>query len=188
MKSLYLTAILPPEELTQQIDEIRKECAVRFNVKAALKPPVHITLYKPIKLEADREKELLQILQGIKRNHEPFKVELENFDTFNSTVVYIRVLKNQGLWNLEHEIKKAYKDRGIDTEEESSNKAYHPHITIAYRDIPRATFPVMWTAYKNKKFKRNFMASHFTLLKHNGEKWLPLQNFDLMKSEDLSLF
>jgi 2'-5' RNA ligase len=188
MKSLYLTAILPPEELTQQIDEIRQECASRFNVKAALKPPVHITLFKPIKLESDREKELLQILQGIKHNHEPFKIELENFDTFNSRVVYIRVLKNHSLWDLEHQITKAYKHHQIDGQEVGSNKAFHPHITIAFRDIAPATFPVMWAEYKNKKFKRAFVADHFTLLKHNGEKWLPFQNFELQKPEDLSLF
>ncbi|MBS1587392.1 MAG: hypothetical protein JSS82_17800 [Bacteroidetes bacterium] len=44
VKCQYLLAIRPPAELTDEIHQIRIAFAEKYNCKAALKPPVHITL------------------------------------------------------------------------------------------------------------------------------------------------
>jgi len=188
MKNLYLTAILPPEDLTEQIDAIRKECAELFGVEAALKPPVHITLFRPFSIEDERENQILKLLSPIGHHHSSFKVNLENFDTFNNQVVFIRVLKNEGLADLQREISGIYNRNKIDPKEFKSRSTFNPHITIAYRDIPAAVFPAMWEVYKNRKFKRSFTAESFILLKHDGKKWQPFKEFTLKKQEENLLF
>lgn len=188
MRNLYLTAILPPQPLSEQVDTVRKECAAQFDVKAALKPPVHITLFRPFFIEAEREAQLIKLLSPITYNHKPFEIVLENFDTFNSRVVFIRVLKNEALGNLQREISRIYNQNKIDPKEVKRNTVFHPHITIAYRDIPAAVFPALWAAYKNKKFKRVFTADHFSLLKHDGKKWQPFKEYYFNKMETATLF
>lgn len=188
MKSLYLTAIVPDAELTDQIEEIRRECAECYNVKAALKPPVHITLFKPISVEFEREKELVRVLNEVSSKHQPFTLSLENFDTFNNQVVFIKVLKTEPLGNLQKDISSVYHRRHLETEEIKSKKTFHPHITIAYRDIPRTTFPALWNEYKNKRFKRNFSVNGFILFKHNGHKWEVFEEFTLRKVDESLLF
>ena len=42
---LHLWAIVPPPDMAQQIDDLRKEFSVNFQCFKALKPPVHCTLY-----------------------------------------------------------------------------------------------------------------------------------------------
>jgi 2'-5' RNA ligase len=188
MENLYLTAILPPEQLTEQIDEIRKECAEKFNVKAGLKPPVHITLFRPFKLESEREEHLLKILNPVTYNYDPFEISLENFDTFHSHVVFIRVTRNKELLDLQHEISGIYNRNKIDFQEVKSRQSFKPHITIAYRDIPAPIFPNMWSEYKDRKFKRRFLINHFTLLKHDGKRWQRFKDYYLKKEAELSLF
>src|SRR4051812_7649454 len=93
MKNLYLIAILPPEQLSEQIDSIRHECAERYHVKAGLKPPVHITLFRTFFLETHLEDYLLKLLLPVTDN-QPFEQELDNFNSFNMHALYICAIKN----------------------------------------------------------------------------------------------
>ena len=61
--SLYLTAILPPKDLSEQIDDIRQELSDRYKIFAALKPPVHITLFRPVNIDESIEDNLVKLLK-----------------------------------------------------------------------------------------------------------------------------
>ncbi|WP_423148217.1 2'-5' RNA ligase family protein [Rubrolithibacter danxiaensis] len=188
MKNLYLTAILPPEQLAIQIDEIRQECAEKFGLKAGLKPPVHITLFKPLHIDSSKEELLIKILRQTASNHEPFNINLENFDSFDIKTLFIRVEKNTHLSALQKEITYIYSKNKMEEEEIKSKNTFKPHVTIAYRDIPPHVFPLIWEDFKNRKFKRSFTVTHFSLLKHNGKKWDSFKEFPLCKPALLSLF
>jgi 2'-5' RNA ligase len=189
MQKLYLLAILPPEELSAQIDEIRKECSEKFGVLAALKPPVHITLHRPFKMEDTNEKYLYRMLSPA-RWFNIFDICLENFGSFNVQVIYVHVNKNERLSMLYRKITGIINRNKLDPREtKNGNTAFNPHITIAYRDIPAESFPKMWEEYKDRKFKRSFTADRFTLLKHDGKRWNILKEFILQpEPETLSLF
>ncbi|HCN84679.1 MAG TPA: hypothetical protein DIT07_13830 [Sphingobacteriaceae bacterium] len=187
MKNLYLIAILPPQQLSEQIDEIRKECAERHNVKAALKAPAHITLFRPFFLEPKRENWLIKLLLPA-TNQVPFEQELENFDSFNMHVVFIRAIKNASVTSLHRSISAIINRNKIDPKEVKGNTLFRPHITIAYRDIPPEVFPVMWEEYKNRKFKRDFIVESFSLLKHDCKQWNVFREFYLKQSIALTLF
>jgi 2'-5' RNA ligase len=187
MKNLYLLAILPPKQLSEQIDDIRKECAERFNVKAGLKPPVHITLFRPFFLEPEREDWLVRLLLPASVLP-PFEQELENFDSFNTHTVFIRALKNSSIAVLQRTISAIINRHKIDPKEVKGNTLFRPHVTIAYRDISPEVFPGMWEEYKNRTFKRNFKVDGFSLLKHDGKRWNILRNFPLKQSGVLTLF
>ena len=186
--SLYLTAILPPKDLSEQIDDIRKELSDRYKIFAALKPPVHITLFRPVNIDESIEDNLVKLLKPVGLKHNPFEQELLNFDSFNIQTLFIAAVKNPFLKNLQKDIAAVFNKNKIDVREVKGNTTFHPHITIAYRDIPPETFPLIWDDLKNRKFKRTFSIDRFTLLKHNGKRWEIFQEFPLQKQEDLLLF
>ncbi|MDF3077698.1 MAG: hypothetical protein K0S09_1587 [Sphingobacteriaceae bacterium] len=190
MESIYLLAILPPEELSAQINEIRQECSEKFKVYKGLKPPVHITLFRTFTMDNSLEKHLHKLLMPVTHSHHPFEQQVENFDCFNSHVLYIRVLKTEALSAMQREISAIMNKSKIDPREtKTGNTLFTPHITIAYRDIPPETFPLMWEEYQNRKFKRSFTVDRFTLLKHDFKKWNVLEEFRLAEArEELRLF
>lgn len=190
MESIYLLAIVPPEELSGQIDSIRKDCSEKFNVFKALKAPVHLPLFRTFTMDSSLEKHVYKLLIPLTHTHSPFDIELENFDCFNVHAVYIRALKSKQLGVLQKEISGIMNRSKIDPREtKTGNTLFIPHINIAYRDVTVETFPLMWEEYKNKKFKRSFKASCFTLLKHDFKQWNVLEEFKLLEAvPTLTLF
>ena len=186
--SIYLTAILPPEQLASEIDEIRKEISEKYKVYAALKPPVHITLYRPLSMEASNEDFLIKLLKPVGYSHKPFQQRLENFDSFNNKTLFIHADKNPLLQVLQSDIAAVYNKNKIDVKEQKSSDRFHPHITIAYRDVQRNVFKELWQEFKNRKFRRHYITDRFCLLKHDGKRWNLLEEFLLQQTETPTLF
>lgn len=164
MEDLYLVAILPPAGLRERIEEIRKEISLEYGVYSALKPPVHITLAAPFKLKAAMEQQLIQKLKSA-CHFDPFVQKLEDFDGFPEHTVFIKALKNPGISTLYKNLKAALKPYV-----EGSKNPFTPHLTIAYRDAKEA-YPQIMEQYQNRRFREEFLADHFTLLKHDGKRW-----------------
>lgn len=172
MAALYLIAILPPEDLSRQIHEIRVQCSEKFGIQKALKPPVHITLYRPFKMDGSFESKMLRLLQAAVSGNRPFRQELENFEAFDMHAVVIRALKNPELINLQRAVASVFRKSNIDKLPPGSRStSFRPHLTIAYRDILPEVFPLIWQEYKDARFKRSFTVDHFNLLKHDGKQW-----------------
>ncbi|SMC60371.1 2'-5' RNA ligase family protein [Pedobacter africanus] len=171
MESLYFVAILPPQEISAEIDEIRKQCSIDHKVYTALKPPVHITLAPPFKLNSQFEPKLFNSLE-LARNFPSFNQELKNFDGFPSHTVYINALKNPFISALFKTIKNALKPYSID-----NKGSITPHVTIAYRDLSDA-YPQIMEEYKRRKYKAEFTVNKFSLLKHDGKNWNLLREFE----------
>jgi 2'-5' RNA ligase len=49
--------------------------------------------------------------------------------------------------------------------------AYHPHITIGRKDIPKQLYTTAEQEYKRKIFQTTFPCNEISLLKHNGARW-----------------
>jgi len=99
MESLFFIAIIPPSPISADIDQIRKQCSLDYQVYAALKPPVHITLIPPFKLDSALEGKLISDLECC-RNFKPFDQELHNYDGFPPKVIFIKANKSHGIAQL----------------------------------------------------------------------------------------
>jgi 2'-5' RNA ligase len=178
MESLFFVAILPPPEISADIDEIRKQCSSDYQVYSALKPPVHITLIPPFKLNAALEDKLITTLQHC-RNFRSFEQELHDYDGFPPKVIFIRASKNPGIIALHKNI--TIKIRPYLKESPGS---INPHITIAYRDVEEPIYEKIMQAYSKKRFRVNFIVNKFALLKHDGKKWNMLKEFESRPEEE----
>ncbi len=180
MTNLYLLALLPPEDLSRQIHEIRLECAEKFGVQKSLKIPVHISLYRPFRVEEAFEKHLIRLLTSAASGLKAFEQTLENFEAFDMHAVVIHAKKNQGITALHSAIASVFKKNEIDKlPPGNKNFPFRPHVSIAYRDILPEIFPQIWEEYKDRKFKRHFRVNHFSLLKHDETQWNLFKDFKL---------
>lgn len=178
MESLFFVAILPPQEISAVIDEIRKQCSIDYQVYSALKPPVHITLIPPFKLNVALENKLVTSLQYC-RNFRSFEQELCDYDGFPPKVIFIRANKNPGITALHKNITTKIKPYLRE-----SPGSINPHITIAYRDVGEDVYEKIMHAYGKKRFRANFNVNKFTLLKHDGKKWNLFKEFESKPQEE----
>jgi 2'-5' RNA ligase len=181
---LYMMALMPPPDLTERIETIRKSFAEAYQCKAALKPPVHITLYPPYKESEAHEQELKRTLSRWCSGQQAFNVFLKGFNAFKQNgVIFIDVETSQPLKDLH---------KGFTTEmtkllepEIKNRQAFHPHITIGYRDIPPALFAEAMKDYLPQKFKASCAIDAVYFWRHNGKYWETIEAFPFQKQEDL---
>ena len=76
-------AIVPPEDVSEKIEDLKKQFAANFDTLKALKVPVHITLYPPFKATMDMEEKLKHLKQWA-ADQDIFELCLKNFDFFEN--------------------------------------------------------------------------------------------------------
>jgi 2'-5' RNA ligase len=178
MEYLFFVAILPPPKITDEIEEIRNQCSLDHQVYTALKPPVHITLIPPFKLEKELETKLVSSLEQ-SRSFEPFEQQLQDYGSFPPRVVFINANKNTGILALHKILKEKLKLFLKD-----SPRSFHPHITIAYRDVEPLVYEQIMEAYSKRRFRETFTVDKFTLLRHDGQKWNRYKEFESKPGHD----
>ena len=176
---LYMFAIVPSKEISATIHEERVIFAENFGFKAALKPPVHITVcphfgVNPIIAEAF-ERQMLSI-QLWADNQSQFEIILDGFDFFlnrNQPALIINIPDNIHLQNMQNSFAAYLKMMKF---RKCSPRIKH-HITIGYKDIPTKAMPAIIEAYTTRPFKASFKCDHITLWKHDRVNWRTAADF-----------
>lgn len=185
-RALHLWAIVPPPELTERIEEERKEFSQNFHCIKALRPPVHITLYQPFRASvADVEAALPELRTWIAMQP-VFPVVAKGFGFFDrrQPVVFIDVEPNDAMTALNSGIARA-SQRLFDLPE-AVRQGFHPHFTIGYRDVPKDIFPAIKKAYSRRSFYAAFAASEVSLFRHNGQRWELQYQFLLARRDNIA--
>lgn len=189
MENLFLVCIIPPATIVDDIDEIRESIAAEYNVFESLKRPAHITLYNPVKISYEQEKWFFKALEDASYL-DSFEQVLKNFKSFPPHTVYIDVIQNDGIMKLQVQIKTALKPLALIPAKEISK--FTPHLTIAFKDVKLPVYNTIMDAYGDKKFKRTFTVTGFSVYKHIDKRWRPYKEFSFKNPQDqtkpLSLF
>ena len=173
IENLYFIAIIPQEELCNEIIRFKKDFAERFASKEALKVVPHITLKTPFRLPVSEHTKLLEWIRKLYINYEPFKIELKDFGAFHNPltpVIFVHPVMNTALYSLQKEIARSFKISYPELISRYDLK-FMPHITVAYRDLEQHKFEEAWNEYKQKKFSAQFEVDKFYLLQHDTKRW-----------------
>ncbi|WP_194973545.1 2'-5' RNA ligase family protein [Aquiflexum lacus] len=176
----YFLAIVPEGLVQLQATALKNLMKEKFNLKYALKSPAHITLKMPFLWNENKEEKLGDLLAGFCRSIEPFSLNLNGFDKFGKRVIFIHVKKNQDLTDIQLLLSKFCKTE-LKLVEELSDRAYHPHMTIAFKDIKPKLFDAYWAFIKTQTFKEKLEVNDIALLKKVEGRWEVVRRFDLGK-------
>ncbi len=178
-KELYFIAIIPPEPISSELFKLKIFISNNFGGKAALKSPSHITIFPPFVFKIKRKQDLIVSLSKLSSNTNSFPVKLIGFNKFDQRVFFVNVQENKNLLSLHLDIKeKLQKEFGLFIDR-YGGKAFHPHLTLAFKDFPKKEFSNLERYFSDKKLEKEFLCDRFFLLKHNGKNWVEDVEFTL---------
>ena len=171
VKSLYFIALIPDHEFRREVKKIKENIQESYGSGHALRSPAHITLHMPFKWRDDRIHILEKNLEDFAADRSGFTIELENFGSFPKRVIFINVKESKALNILHTMLLKMAAQKLKLNNGRYRGMAFHPHMTIAFRDLKPAMFEEAWQEYQMKKLTHSFTVRSVFLLKHNGTAW-----------------
>src|SRR5258708_31800892 len=170
-KNRYLLAIIPPSPIFDQALDYKHYFKDRYQSKASLNSPPHITLHMPFEWKDSKEVYLVEAFQKISFAFTAVKVRLKNFDCFSPRVIFIRVIPSEELIVLQHNMRQfCKKELGL-FNADYKDIPLNPHVTLAFRDLKKSKFALAWEEFKDNKYEREFIVDKISLLKFVETKW-----------------
>jgi 2'-5' RNA ligase len=121
-------------------------------------------------MKEESEGELKQRLDELAESVVPFFIETNHFNCFRPRTIFIEpdiTIPLETLYASVAEFALRHPEFGA----KPDKRKFHPHITIATRDLSKKDFAEAWPLFENKKFEASWQAAHISLLSHNQKKW-----------------
>ena len=168
--SLYLIALVPDAALRARIKSLKEEVKRRFGASHALKSPAHITLQMPFRRPETFEAEMFQSLESLASRQGVLELPLKGFGCFPPRVLFVKVENHEAVRKLHRQLQKVlHEDLGFGEQEPGFR--FHPHMTIATRDLTGEAFRQAWPEFADRGFEAIFQVKSLFLLRHNGKTW-----------------
>jgi 2'-5' RNA ligase len=167
----YLIAILPPEPVASEVLKLKEYFRDKYNTKGALNSPAHITMHMPFEWRADRESKLVDAFREFTSKEGPLNIELRNFGSFPPRVIFVDVTKNPLLYESQKRLLAFCKTQLNLFNALYRDEPFHPHVTVAFRDLKKDRFTEAWEEFKDKSYHAAFECRQLSLLKHDGKYW-----------------
>lgn len=142
----------------------------RFNCLVALRSPAHITLVPPFWMNDNLENKLEDAISQFSQHQVPFEINVKNFAAFKPRVIYADVLSTPHLQTL-HDQLHEYLIGGNVFPIKKEDRSFHPHVTIATRDLHKKAFYEAWEIFKKENYIVSCGIKEISLLKHTQKKW-----------------
>jgi len=167
--AIYFIAILVEGEAGETITRFKQDAAQHFGASRALKSPPHLTLIPPFSWPAEALEALSEALSGFMAGRPMPVGRLLNFNSFPPRVIYVDVEPNIELNSFQQALETHLEQQlSIRTDREYG---FHPHVTIAFKDLREAVFPEAWAHFSAQNFAHAFQAPGIALLQHTGQCW-----------------
>ena len=168
--TMYFIALVLPADLDQKVLHWKNLMHDRYHCKVGLKSPAHITLIPPFWMEEDRQALLLADVDSIAGSMSPFIIKTKNFSAFKPRTIFIDVEKTKELDNLKQNADNFFRNNSA-YKMKMDVKSFHPHITIATRDLFKKSFYECWPIFEMEEFLKEWEANGLGVLRHNKKNW-----------------
>ena len=129
-------------------------------------------------MDEEMENDLAADVESFTATQVPFKIELKDFDAFRPKVIFLHVKPSDKLAALRSALEAdllSLQKYPIKPEE----RPFHPHVTIANRDLMRKDFPEAFKHFTKIAYTQTFLATEVSLLRHEAGGLKVVQNFEL---------
>lgn len=184
VEKLYFVAIVPPSPIYEEAFEQKVYFKTKYNSKASLNSPPHITLHMPFRWPEKNEDELISHLSTFAGENLSVLVQLNGFSSFPPRVIFINVEITAELERLQKNLQRYFKRQLNLFNANYKELPFHPHLTLAFRDLKKPNYQKAWEEFVGKNYQAAFLADKIALLKHSGSVWEVFQQFDLAKAKE----
>lgn len=167
---MYFIAILAPEEINKQVLKWKHYFKEKFDCSAALKSPAHITLIPPFWMNPESETDLINAISEFCQTACSFEIYLKDFSAFKPKVIFVDIPENENLKKLHDSFNEFILSKNK-FPIKKDDRPFHPHITLATRDLFKKAFFEAWEKFASMKFEASWLATGISLLKHNQQNW-----------------
>lgn len=174
----YYLALVPEGTIQEAATSLKEEMKALFNLKYALKSPAHITVKMPFEWNENKEHVLIQKLGEFFEPFQAFDLKFEGFDHFGRRVIFVDVQPSAVLEALQKALNDFCK-RELKLNNELSDKAFHPHMTISFKDLKPKNFELYWKHFQTKSFEADYFVKDVALLKRLEGRWQVIYRFTL---------
>ena len=174
---LYFIALVPPPSIYEEVTAFKQYAAQHFDSGHALSSPPHITLIPPFRWPENQYTRLRTSLTNFRFRAPSFSIKLLHFSSFPPRVIFIDVAENTALISLQKQLAQHFVQQ-LDIQHKSPF-GFHPHMTVAFRDLKKEVFPKAWAHFSEQTYQRVFSVDQLALLQHDGKKWQIQANFSL---------
>jgi 2'-5' RNA ligase len=167
---MYFAAVLLPPELDEKVLRLKKMMREKFGCTTGLKSPAHITLISPFWMDEAAEADFMNDVDSIGHDLSGFEICTNNFSAFVPRTIFIATIPNDQLDDMKHAVDEDFSNR-TQYRIKKDTRPFHPHITIATRDLSRKDFYEAWPLFADKKFTESWIVGSISVLKHNKKNW-----------------
>ncbi len=167
-KSLFFVAVIAPEPVQSEITEMKQTAKELFGSGHALNAPAHMTLIPPFRATEEQIEAFADDLQRLLRHKKLPPVRLNGFDRFGNRVIFVDVEKNPRWEALQNEIYELFRRH---FPRQAKPNRFHPHFTIAFRDLRPEMFEEAWSYFNRDSYEASFLPESIDILRHKNGKW-----------------
>ena len=166
---MYFVAIVCPPSLDRKIYSYKSWMKEHFGCMVAMKSPAHITLVPPFWLPGSEEEKLLEAQRSFTSTIGELTIRLTGFSHFRKRVLFVAVENSPKL----EQLKKEAEDHFVKffPAIKKDTRPFHPHITIANRDMKPSHFEKAWERFSTEVLDESFIVKAISILKLNPGKW-----------------
>ena len=172
----YFLALVPPPEILQRAHQIKLLIQEQFGIKYALKSPPHVTLKMPFNYNEAKESVLEAKLGDFLKGQKPLELTISGVGTFGQRVIFLGIEKTPELIELQSSLK-VFCKRKLNLVDELSDRNYHPHLTVAFKDIKPTHFLEVLDLVEKKNISTSWLVKNLTLLKRVDHQWAEYNTF-----------
>jgi 2'-5' RNA ligase len=179
VERLYFVAIVPPSPIYEEAFKQKVYFKTKYNSKASLNSPPHITLHMPFKWVERDEQDLADHLRAFAEKNAAVRIKLNGFSSFPPRVIFINVETSSELEMLQKNLERYFKRQLNLFNAKYKDLPFHPHLTLAFRDLKKPNYQKALEEFVGKEYQANFLADKIALLKHSGSVWEVFEEFEL---------
>jgi 2'-5' RNA ligase len=168
--NMYFVALVAPKDIDQQVLKWKNFFKEHYGCIVALKSPAHITLIPPFWMNEELENDLINSITEFSVSKKKFEITLKDFAAFKPRVIYVDILKNEILDRL-HNSFSDFIDKQSKYPAKKEDHPFHPHVTLATRDLYKKDFYEAWEIFAKRKYQALWLVDGISLLRHNKKNW-----------------
>jgi 2'-5' RNA ligase len=167
---LYFAALLLPADAASRINEVKDYFAERYGWKVALRSPAHITLIPPFRMHPSMEEEWCTAMDALCIQLQTISIDAKGWGHFGKRTLFLEPQLTPGLSALKKaadNFVRAHPQFGASVDD----RRFHPHVTVANRDIGPGEFAEALAWLETQSFPRSWEAAGITTLRYGQKKW-----------------